>query len=580
MARNVYSQNTAIRQKSKSQTPQTQPILGKEHLMSSNNAGGVTFILDKWVQLDRLLILGADGGTFYVSERKLVLDNFKNAIKCIQEDGIRVVDRVVEISDSGRSAKNTPALFVMALCMSPEFANVEVRKYAANQLPKVARIGTHILQFAEMIQAHRGWGKIATRAIKNWFDSKDNDALALQVIKYYQREGWSLRDLLRLSHIKTEDESRKAIMQYITHPEDMKDGCLINIAPRCKPELSSTGFGYSNVVDRNVKFVQQHKTIIAAVEAKTASVDRLIELIITYNLPREAVPTEMLNNIEVWGALLEKMPMTAMIRNLNKMTSLGVLAPLSDGTKKVVSVLSNGEAISKSRIHPMQILIALKQYSQGHGFKGSLTWRPVSQIIDALDNAFYLAFKNVEPTGKNYYLGIDVSGSMASKISHESVITCAEGAAALAMVTMRTEPWHYAAGFSSANSRGYYSRNNTFMKDLKITAAMNLNRVLSLTRDNNFGGTDCSLPMLDAIDKKMPVDCFIVLTDNETWAGNIQPVEALKKYRQVSGRNAKLVVVGMSANPFSIADPTDPGMLDVVGFDANTPAAIAEFMRM
>jgi 60 kDa SS-A/Ro ribonucleoprotein len=35
----------------------------------------------------------------------------------------------------------------------------------------------------------------------------------------------------------------------------------------------------------------------------------------------------------------------------------------------------------------------------------------------------------------------------------------------------------------------------------------------------------------------------------------------------------------MVANAFSIADPADGGMLDVVGFDAATPQLIADFAR-
>lgn len=38
----------------------------------------------------------------------------------------------------------------------------------------------------------------------------------------------------------------------------------------------------------------------------------------------------------------------------------------------------------------------------------------------------------------------------------------------------------------------------------------------------------------------------------------------------------KLVVVGMVSNGFSIADPDDAGMLDVVGFDAAAPQVIAD----
>ena len=77
----------------------------------------------------------------------------------------------------------------------------------------------------------------------------------------------------------------------------------------------------------------------------------------------------------------------------------------------------------------------------------------------------------------------------------------------------------------------------------------------------------------------MEIDAFVIFTDSETWAGNIHPADALRDYRRASGIDARLVVVGMVSNEFSIADPTDPGMLDVVGFDTATPQLISDFAR-
>lgn len=97
--------------------------------------------------------------------------------------------------------------------------------------------------------------------------------------------------------------------------------------------------------------------------------------------------------------------------------------------------------------------------------------------------------------------------------------------------------------------------------------------------DLAFGGTDCALPMLYALEQGIKVDVFTVITDNETWAGNVHPVEALQRYRKKTGIAAKLIVVGMTSTCFSITDPNDAGMLDVIGFDAATPAVMADFAR-
>ena len=36
---------------------------------------------------------------------------------------------------------------------------------------------------------------------------------------------------------------------------------------------------------------------------------------------------------------------------------------------------------------------------------------------------------------------------------------------------------------------------------------------------------------------------------------------------------------GMTSNGFTLADPNDRGMMDVVGFDTTVPAVIADFVR-
>jgi 60 kDa SS-A/Ro ribonucleoprotein len=94
-----------------------------------------------------------------------------------------------------------------------------------------------------------------------------------------------------------------------------------------------------------------------------------------------------------------------------------------------------------------------------------------------------------------------------------------------------------------------------------------------------FGGTDCALPMLWAEEQGREYDTIIVMTDNETWAGSIHPHQALRRYRERVNPAARFAVLGMTANDVSIADPADPGSLDVAGFDSAVPNLIADFSR-
>lgn len=100
---------------------------------------------------------------------------------------------------------------------------------------------------------------------------------------------------------------------------------------------------------------------------------------------RESVPTELLKDKMVWEALLEKMPMTALIRNLGNLSKCELLVPMSDAAKKVADQLTDQEALQKARVHPIQLLVAMKTYQSGHGVRGSGEWKPVPAVIDALD---------------------------------------------------------------------------------------------------------------------------------------------------------------------------------------------------
>jgi 60 kDa SS-A/Ro ribonucleoprotein len=302
-----------------------------------------------------------------------------------------------------------------------------------------------------------------------------------------------------------------------------------------------------------------------------------------YKLTREMVPTELLTSKEVWAALLDSMPLTALIRNLGVMSKVGLVVPLSAATETVVRRLGDADALRRARVHPLAILAALKTYAAGRGMKGSGKWTPVAQVVDALDRAFYLSFGNAPSTGKRIMLALDVSGSMTSPVHGLPFVSCREASAAMALVIAATEPKHRFVAFTKGNyptmwSRTHGSQYDTGLSELAISPRQRLDDVVASIGSLTFGGTDCALPMVEALKNRWAIDAFVVFTDNETWAGDIHPAQALQEYRKRLGLAAKLVVVAMTSNGFSIADPNDTGMLDVVGFDTTTPQVIADFI--
>lgn len=558
---------------SKRASSQFEPIKGREEEMTRNSNGAFVFAVDDWKQLERFLVLGSEKGTYYISAGKLTRDNALAVLRCLDADPVRTVNTIVSVSDAGRAVKNDPALFALALASS--HSNPATRKMAFDALSKVARTATHLFTFAEYMQSFRGWGKAARRAVASWYTEKDAKALAYQLIKYQNRDGWSHRDLMRLSHPVAKDDHQEALFRWaVSGYEGLSD-----TTRKVRRTVEYGGVKGHEIVnlDRPSLVGFLHEQVEAFEQMKklnVSEVSKAVDLITRYDLPREAVSTHFLTNPDVWVALLNRMPMTATVRNLGVMTKNGVFG-IKSAKDKVLDMLSNEEHLKRSRIHPMQVLIALKTYSNGGGMRSKSTWTVDKDIAIALDDAFYKTFQNVTPTGKRQLIALDVSGSMsmAGTTAIEG-LTAREVTAAVALVTMAVEKDVTILGFQDK------------VVELDINPGMDLPKVLKVISGLPFGSTDCSAPFAWAKQHKKEFDAFSVYTDNETGSGSYwghrassQPSDALKAYRKSTGIPAKLAVVATAANNFSIADPKDAGMMDVCGFDGSVPAVLADFFR-
>lgn len=506
-----------------------------------NHAGGFVFKIDSWARLDRFVILGSEKNSYYVGSRTLTNENYESILECIGEDGLRAVTRIVELSTAGRAPKNAPAVFALAVCAA--FGNSITKEAAFRSMPAVARTATDFFSFINQYKVlGGGFGVVARKGIEAWYTNKEISDVAYQIVKYRQRDGWTHLDALRLAHVRPRDTAEDNLFAFAK----TLAGKTAEVNVKALPEVAQ---GY-----------------LRAQEATKAS--EIVELINIFNLPREAIPTQFLNEAEVWDSLLQRMPATALIRNLGKMTSLGVIAANNSGAKLVEGKLNDSEWLRKSRLHPITILNALSVYQSGHGVRGSLSWSPSRRVVDGLDTAFYGAFKNIVPTNKKFLLAIDISASMTwNPVSGGFSLTPRDVSAAMAMATAHVEDDYLITVFS------------TSLKEVSISPCQRLDDVVNTINNLHAGGTNCSLPMIWAKENNVKVDTFVVYTDNETWQGNIHPFEALKEYRKAVNPNAKLIFAATVASHATIADPSDAGMLDIVGFDASVPELISDFAR-
>ena len=463
----------------------------------------------------------------------------------------RVVDEAVRAS-RGAAARAGPPLF--ALAMAASFGDDTTRSYALSAL----RTGSQLFRFVEYADGMRGWGKGLRQAVGGWYQAQRSvRPAAYQVVKNRQRNGWTHRDLPRKAHPPVVDiPDFNALFGWVTQgaaaaADDPRYDIIRRRAGAGQCRRSGRGSGC-------------HPAVWAD--------------------PWEMAPVEALSDRRVWEALFEAMPLTALLRNLATLTRLGVIAPMSEGARRAAGRLTDTGELAGARIHPIAILAALT--ATGPGLRGQHAWLPAPAVADALDAAFGKSFAYAPQTGRRFYPGIDVSGSMGWRTAAGVAgLTPRMGAAAMAMAIARRESGYHMAAF--ADGRAYDGKGSADGKARRIR--------FSRRRDYEMMPPDISatnsiaealrktdgLPMRDALRRRLPADCFVVITDNETWAGDIHPVEALRQYREGIGMGiaAKLVAVAMtSTGGFSIADPEDGGMLAVVGFDAAGPQVVADFV--
>ncbi|MBO3745429.1 TROVE domain-containing protein [Streptosporangiaceae bacterium NEAU-GS5] len=538
-------------------TPQSQPIPGRSDQIP-NAAGGYVFAKDLWRRVEDFLILGTTGGTYYVTEHALTADNAGVLFQAIAEDGPRVVALLTEISTArpARAPKPRPALFALAAAHAK--GDPATRQAAKNALHKVARTTDHLATFYGYWKnlygkpGPRGAMPVLNRSFRtmmgSWFLAGDPDEVAFRACKAMQRktpqgEDFALRDALRMARPSVTDPRRRALLGWIA----------------------------GNVSDDEAR--DELATVDRFLTAKAVtSVGQAVRVVREANAPWEFLPDAMLKEPEVWDALVDTIGMTALIRNLARMTRLGTLKPMADATRRAAARLTDREALVKARIHPMDAWLALRVYGSGSAQPNrravAQTWDPVPEIVDALEEAYELSFGSVQPSGKRLLVAVDSSGSMGQHVfsGGSRLGTAYEVGCAMAVMLARIE------------------RGNVHVIDVdlsvhrsRVTPRTNLREIASWTPAG--GGTNLALPFTWATEKKMAADGIVVFTDNETWAGNSHPVQALNAYRRAVSPHTRVVVAAMTATGYSIGDPGDPDTLNIAGLDASLPIVVNGFIR-
>jgi len=600
----------------------------------ANRGGGFAHeITDPATVTRNLLVLGT-AGYYYRSGTEMTMKSLAQIRDLVRTGHAQTVfDVVRDVYESSAAPKQEATFMVWALLAHPstytegltEQADIqsalresaEFRRQVMSWVTSI-RVGTHFLMAMSFYKAigKGGFGRLPKTCLGTWFTKtarggdevpRTGRDLAYQVLKYYNRNDFTMRDVLRLVHVdgKVQAAEIQIVLRLVTglgskqksKTEAFDDALALGV------ELDEDGTADLREYLTAVKFVK-------TCEQDEGVIPEVIALVRAHRMPREYLQTWFQKRPEVWMALLLNeegdrvtMPFGALVRSLNRLTSMGCLA--DPGVRDlVVGYLTNETAVSRSHIHPAQLVVGWKQYSAGRGLRGKMTWTPIKEITDALERAFYLSFGNVEPTGLRTRYILDGSGSMLSSMGAVPNMSSTEACGALAMVSIATEePESVTVRMVSNGIRT--------IRDIVLDREMTLAEVAARCRNIGYT-TDMSAGIDQALIKfrkdlkgmgrvdqeaflearatgdvevlaryhkrwRTP-EAFIYFTDNDVNSGR-RPSAALAEYREKTGIPAKMVVYCTQAGNYSICDPTDALSMTVAGFDTTGPGLVSAFLR-
>jgi 60 kDa SS-A/Ro ribonucleoprotein len=513
-------------------TPQTQAIPGREQEMIQGRSGGYMFDAGIWKMLRRCLLVGTAQSTYYAGKQELTED-FVNVVKqAVAENPEKVAEEILYASD-GRAINNSAPILALVLLSMGE--TPEAKTAFMEIFPQVVRTGSHFYEWLNYTKSLRGFGKVIREVGKNWLSREDVKGLAYQLLKYQQRQGFTNRDALRLFHVKPPTENHRQLFEWVVKGWDD--------LPTEIPSDALAQIWWYEWLKRNPEKTHQAISQGRLTHEMTGPVGKMDK--------------------QAWNLLFQEMPIGAMLRNLGSLTEIGVLrADDKKNLKRVQAVLNNQEHLRKGRIHPIDVLKALKTYKSGGSLgRSKKTWKPVPRIVDILETAVELSFEVVKPTDKVFMHAVDISGSMGSLVA-DMGLSCCEIATTMALVTAKAEKNYAIRGFS------------TEFKDLGITAKDSFSSAMAKTSNQNFGGTDASVAYDWMIKNKFKADVVCFWTDSESWAGRKHPSQALKEYRKKVNPHVKAVYVTLAPYQISLVDPTDSLSWDLAGFDPGMPRII------
>ncbi len=498
-----------------------------------NREGAPSYYRPLKEQVVQILTTGTLGDTFYVSGRKLATEAYVVFARAIEECPEFLTRAIVYARVQGMM-KTLPILGLAVLSGARGH-----RTLFETAFPRVILTPDDARDFAMLVKSgsipgKRGLGGSSAKAMRAWLEGVSE----YHAVKYGSANSReiTLRDLIRLTHPRP-----------LTPTAAERFGWLVR---------GVDGLGDSPDLNPQIRAFEALKRATTESEALT--------LIRQGRLPYEVVvPALKATTPAIWAELLRQAPYMNLLRNLATFTRHGVFADEAN-VRYAVQKLTDRRAVEHSRVLPFRFFSAWQRYCSVDGFD--------TRIADALRYALEISFSNMPSLGNHRVaIGTDVSGSMTLPISEKSSTRFIDIAgvftgALLKRIEGRVIPLPFE--FKVHSGHELSSRD-----DIMVTAE----KISSI----GGGGTAVGAPVEYLLDRKIVVDVFIGITDNEDWcyghgrgcSGSF--LELWSKYQAKVAPNARAYLVTIAPYRDAVAPDGSKGVRFIYGWSDSVPNYIA-----
>ncbi|XP_057669695.1 RNA-binding protein RO60 isoform X1 [Diorhabda carinulata] len=507
----------------------------------------------------------------YMPISKLKIDLLETMLKNNYMELLNVIE---SINDDKLIPYRTQIFNVLCFALRMENATPEKKNAICALARKLMKTDTDFFEFVKYASRFHNnkLSKTVRKAIISYYSSKSPEELAQFYVSAKSVHGRSHKDLIKLCHMQSKTPEHNIVINYI-----LKNSYKAN-------EPGHQILEVMRKVD-TLRKTSDHKVAVPLIQELKATINQ--------------VEPKLRKSAEVWSAVLLNMSLKEVLPTLTKLYKLGFLKKDSPILARVTEILTNGDKIKSSGIHPLEVFIYMKNFERGGKpldakllqhlqLEKKLTEEELKKlrtphevkcpiVLSNLQKCMNISCNNIQSFGKRYLITIDTTEKTETPCLCNKNITGIEAASAFVWFLLRTEKDVTVAVFKDKD-----------VAIIPLDKKSHINEYVNKLKENKSQFLVMASPIEWATTNKKHFDVFLNFVHHKDYYTDApkevrdkmaKPVEALQKYRKkLNHPNAKLVTFLLSSPGLTISDGS-PNVLDVCGFDNGVPKLVEAFCR-